>query len=137
MKNSGQCLCGGVTYTVENCDPHVGTCHCSTCRTWVGGPFFATDGGTDVQFTSTENITRYESSEWAERGFCNKCGTSLFYYLKPKSQYILSVGTLANQDGFVFDHQIFIEEKPSYYCFANDTKNMTGAEVFAQDEASA
>ena len=33
--------------------------------------------------------------------------------------------------GLVFDHQIFIEEKPSFYAFANETKNMTGEEVFA------
>mgnify|MGYP000675211619 CR=1 FL=1 len=33
-------------------------------------------------------------------------------------------------------HQIFIDEKPAYYCFANETHNMTGAEVFAQFGAS-
>ncbi len=27
--------------------------------------------------------------------------------------------------------QIFIDEKPAYYDFANKTHNMTGAEVFA------
>jgi hypothetical protein len=31
-----------------------------------------------------------------------------------------------------FDHQIFIDEKPDYYAFVNETRNMTGAEVFAQ-----
>jgi hypothetical protein len=32
----------------------------------------------------------------------------------------------------VFDHQVFIDEKPSYYCFPNETENLTGAEVFAK-----
>ncbi len=31
----------------------------------------------------------------------------------------------------VFDHQVFIDQKPAYYEFANQTKNMTGAELFA------
>ncbi len=31
-----------------------------------------------------------------------------------------------------FDKQIFIDEKPSFYCFANETNKMTGAEVFAK-----
>jgi len=31
-----------------------------------------------------------------------------------------------------FDHQIFIDRKPDYYSFANETKNLTGEEVFAQ-----
>ena len=32
----------------------------------------------------------------------------------------------------VLEHQVFIDEKPDYYSFANETKNMTGAEIFAQ-----
>ena len=32
---------------------------------------------------------------------------------------------------FVFDHQVFIDEKPDYYSFANETKDMTGQELFA------
>jgi hypothetical protein len=31
----------------------------------------------------------------------------------------------------VLTSQIFIDEKPAYYTFANQTKTMTGAEVFA------
>ena len=30
-----------------------------------------------------------------------------------------------------FDHQVFIDDKPKYYDFANKTENMTGEEVFA------
>jgi hypothetical protein len=81
--------------------------------------------------TGEEFITRYRSSEWAERGFCNSCGTSLFYYLKPAEQYHFPVGLLAGDLQFKFRQQIFIDEKPDYYTFSNETKNMTGAEVFA------
>jgi hypothetical protein len=38
---------------------------------------------------------------------------------------------LCGAEQFIFDHQVFIEEKPEYYCFSNETQNMTGAEVFA------
>jgi len=31
-----------------------------------------------------------------------------------------------------YDHQVFIDEKPSMYRFANETEDMTGAEVFAK-----
>lgn len=89
----------------------------------------AVDAGTDVTFEGNENITVYNSSDWAQRGFCNKCGSSLFYRLKETGQYVLSP-TLFDEANFIFDHQIFIEEKPSYYEFANETKNMTGEEVF-------
>ncbi len=43
----------------------------------------------------------------------------------------MPVGIFDDVEQFIFDHQIFIEEKPEYYCFANETQNMTGSEVFA------
>lgn len=41
-------------------------------------------------------------------------------------------GLFKKLDGAVFDHQILIDEKPTYYCFANETKNLADAKVFAQ-----
>ncbi|MNC79395.1 hypothetical protein D3C75_1318640 [compost metagenome] len=73
----------------------------------------------------------YESSAWAERGFCGKCGTRLLYRLKNGKFDSLSVGVLEGDTDWVFDLQVYIDEKPAYYCFANQTKTMTGAEVEA------
>lgn len=131
-QGKGSCLCGAVHIAAKTTSEHVGACHCSMCRKWTGGPLLAVDCGNDVSFEGKENISTFDSSEWAERGFCNKCGTHLFYRLKQQNQYIVPVGLLDNYEPAAFDHQIFIEEKPSFYSFANETKNMTGAEVFAQ-----
>ena len=68
----------------------------------------------------------------AERGFCNKCGSHLFYRFKQNNQYYIPVGIFDNSEGLVFEHQVFIDEKPEYYSFSNETKNLTGAELFAQ-----
>lgn len=130
IQAKGSCLCGKVTIETQTLDTDMGVCHCSTCRKWAGGPFMATDAGTDITITGEQNITRYSSSEWADRGTCKNCGTSLFYYLKPKNQYIVSVGLFDKVD-FYFDNEIFIDEQPSFYCFANKTKQLTGEEVFA------
>ena len=92
----------------------------------------AVDCGTDVSFEGEENISVFDSSKWAERGFCNKCGSHLFYRLKESKQYIMAVGLFDDDKLFVFDHQVFIDEKPSYYRFANETNDMTGAEMFAK-----
>ena len=128
----GSCLCGAIKVTVEEMSAHIGSCHCKMCRQWGGGPFLAADCGQKVSFEGEESLSVYSSSEWAERGFCKACGTHLFYRLKEKQQHIMPVGLFEKEDGFVFDHQIFIEEQPPYYKFANETKNMTGEEVFAQ-----
>ena len=131
--HTGSCLCQSVTVETDKLDTGVGVCHCSMCRKWSGGPWLATDCGDAVRFTGEEHISRYDSSEWAERGFCKQCGTHLFYRIKAKNQYIMSVDLFSDVGpDMVMDHQIFIDEKPAYYDFANETKNMTGAEVFAQ-----
>jgi len=128
---SGHCLCGGVEISAAAVGNEVGACHCGMCRRWTGGPLLAVDCGTDVSFKGEENISVYNSSDWAERGFCNQCGSHLFYRLKESQQYIMPVGLFDHLDEVVLDHQIFIDKKPSYYDFANETKNMTEAEVFA------
>ena len=132
IEGKGCCLCGAVQVTAKTMSKKIGACHCNMCRKWGGGPLLAVDCGTDVTFEGEENIATFNSSEWAERGFCRKCGSHLFYRIKRNNQHIMAVGLFDNFDSFDFDHQVFIDEKPSYYCFANKTKDMTGAEVFAK-----
>jgi hypothetical protein len=126
----GTCLCGSVNLESATVNTDLGACHCSMCRKWSAGPFLALDCGTDVIIDGQENVSVYSSSDWAERAFCNKCGSLLFYRLKETNQHIVSSELFENLE-LNFDHQIFIEEKPKHYDFSNKTKNMTGAEVFA------
>ena len=126
------CICGEVKAIVANSNNSVGACHCSICRKWVGGPFMTIDCGSDVSFECSDNISVFSSSEWAERGFCKNCGSHLFYRLKQAQQYFIPAGLFENADNFIFDHQVFVDNKPHYYDFANHTKNMTEAEVFAE-----
>ncbi|MFW5432042.1 MAG: GFA family protein [Methylophilaceae bacterium] len=128
----GKCLCGAVAVTAKTMDTEVGACHCNMCRKWTGGIFLVVDCKDQVEFTDEENISVYNSSEWAERGFCAKCGTHLFYRLKENNQHFMPSELFDTDTKLHFGHQIFIEEKPKYYAFANDTKNMTGKELFAQ-----
>ncbi|GAA4342384.1 GFA family protein [Kangiella taiwanensis] len=131
---NSQCLCQKVRIQVAEAKPHVDSCHCSMCRKWSGGPLLAIDCGSNVKFEGEDNIKIFDSSEWAERGFCSNCGTHLFYRLKQTNQYIMPAGlfdSLDTSDSVEFTTQIFIDEKPRYYDFANQTKMMTGEEVFA------
>jgi len=94
------------------------------------GAFMEIDCGTEVSFEGEESITVYNSSDWAERGFCNKCGSHLFYRLKESKQHMMAVGLFDDQEGLTFQSQVFIDKKPSFYSFANETNNMTEAEIF-------
>ena len=128
---NGTCLCKRVKVHVAEAKPYVDSCHCAMCRKWSGGPLLALDCGTQVSFEGHENIKAFDSSDWAERGFCTNCGTHLFYKLKEAQQYVMPAGLFDDLEKADFTTQIFIEEKPDYYDFANKTKMMTGEEVFA------
>ena len=128
---AGTCLCGAVKVTAQNANTNIGACHCGTCQRWGGGPLLAVDCGQDVSFSNEDSVGRFSSSEWAERGFCKQCGTHLFYHLKGRDLYMMPAGLFSGTPDFNFDHQVFIDEKPHYYAFANNTHNMTGAEAFA------
>lgn len=130
VQGKGSCLCGAVQIETKAMDLQVGTCHCGMCRKWGGGPLMAVDCGTEVSFVGESNVTIYDSSEWAERGFCSRCGTHLFYRLKASMKHFMPVGLFAEEERFSFDHQIFIDRKPAFYSFANITNNLTEAEVF-------
>ncbi len=129
-KGKGSCLCGAVQLTARSVSKSVGACHCGMCRKWGGGPLVAVNCGNEVSFEGEENISIFNSSDWAERGFCNQCGSHLFYRLKESKQHIIPTGLFEDQESFVFDNQVFIDKKPSFYSFANKTNDMTEAEIF-------
>ncbi len=132
IEAQGSCLCGAVVIIARKLSPNVGACHCNMCRKWGGGPLMAVDCGTDVSFSDEKYISVFNSTDWAERAFCNQCGSHLFYRLKESQQHIVPVGLFDDAEQFVLNHQVFIDEKPAFYSFSNKTKDMTGAEVFAE-----
>lgn len=132
IEHHGKCLCGQVKVKATTKNNNIGVCHCAMCRTWGGGPLLAVECDSEVEFQGAEHITVFASSEWAERGFCQKCGTHLFYRLKQEGFYALPAGLLEDDGQWQFAEQIFIDQKPGFYSFAQKTKNLTGEEVFAQ-----
>lgn len=126
----GHCLCGAVRFTVPDAR-NIGACHCGYCRRWGGGPMLAAHCGTDVHFEGSEHIGIYDSSEWARRAFCQRCGTHLYYQLLGTGEYFIPAGTFEQQD-FVLASQIYIDRKPGYYDFANDTPRLTEQQVIEQ-----
>jgi hypothetical protein len=129
-------LCGAVAVTVPAFDGSVGACHCGMCRRWGGGPSLSIAGGRDLRIAGEEHIRCYESSERAERGFCAKCGTHLFYRDKATGARYVWAGLFDDLPGAAFDHQIYIDRKPAWYAFANETRNRTEAEMVSQSGAN-
>ncbi len=56
----------------------------------------------------------------------------MFYRLLSTNEHFVSAGLFQDEIEFEFEEQIFIDMKPGYYEFANQTLNMTEAEVLAK-----
>ena len=130
MSMSGSCLCGSVKFIAEDVETDIQSCHCGMCRKWSGASALAASVGS-ISFTGAEHISRYNSSAWAERGFCVKCGTNLFYRLKETDHYVMWTGAFDDQSVFKLVGEIFIDEKPDGYDFSGDHPRLTGAEFMA------
>ena len=133
----GQCLCGGVSFEAKEIGP-MNACHCRMCQRWTGSLFVDVPvQKTDLAFTSEASLVWYDSSDWAQRGFCGTCGSSLFYRLKADdSHWAVLAGTLDLPQGLALTEEIFIDEKPDYYDLAGDRPRLTGAEVLAKFQES-
>lgn len=126
----GTCLCGAVSLQLRHENPSMSACHCGICRRWSGGPFMTLESHKTPEIDGMEHVRIYASSEWAERGFCSQCGTHLFYRLIKDEFYAVPVGLFQEGANWPFELQVFIDEKPSNYQFADSTREMTGEEVF-------
>ena len=78
----GSCLCGDVGFTLAFPSKWVAHCHCSLCRRAHGAAFVTWIGmhADDVTIDDPQARLRwYPSSPGAERGFCTRCGSTLFF----------------------------------------------------------
>ena len=129
----GQCVCGATTFTAELKNHDVHACHCSICRRQTSGVIMTIDVEQgSLQFTQDQHLSIYNSSDWGERGFCNCCGTNLFWRTKDQSYCNINAFALDQQPQDIkVDMEIFIDNKPEFYAFNNETKKLTEADVIA------
>ena len=114
--HKGQCECGSVRFEAHNLRETVTACHCGQCRR-LSGHFWAstTASRDDYHFLSDEGLTWYKSSDWAERGFCAKCGSSLFYRLLNEDHMSVGAGCLDQTSDLTMGRHIFVKDKAPYY----------------------
>jgi len=124
-----RCLCGATQFEVQLRNHEVAACHCSMCRRQTSGPLMAIDIE-DIHFVDQQYLSVFNSSEWAERGFCSVCGTFIFWRTKDHSFANINVFTLEElPDDLDFNLEIYVDHQPAFYLFNNQTQKMTEAEV--------
>lgn len=130
-------MCGAVRFAAKNVPAEYGACHCEQCRRWVGSALLAVTVATDdVTLEGGDNIARIQSSDWAERAWCGKCGSGLWYRVTAEGpmygNYELPVGLFDDTSGMSLVSEIFHDVRCKGFDLAADTKKMTRAEVFAK-----
>ncbi|MFD1332918.1 GFA family protein [Methylopila musalis] len=127
---AGGCLCGAVRFAARP-GPHMDVCHCGMCRRWSGGVFMAVPV-TELTIEDGSPLGAYASSDYGERAFCRNCGSSLFWRMRDGSSAAASLQAFDDLSGIDFAEEIFIDDKPALYSFADDTAKLTGAEFVAR-----
>jgi hypothetical protein len=80
MSMIGKCFCGSVKIEVTGSPEAMGYCHCSSCRSWSGGPVnaFSLWEPKAVRIVSgAENVAMFQKTELSQRQYCKKCGGHL------------------------------------------------------------
>jgi len=118
---TGSCLCGAVCFELIPPMRDVVVCHCRQCAKWTGSTVAATAVATEnfKLVSGADELKWYAATSHAERGFCSRCGSSLFWRPADGSRISVLVGTLDPPTGLVIGAHIFVSNKSDYYDIAD------------------
>lgn len=125
MAKTGGCLCGAVTYTVTGPMRPVVNCHCVQCRK-TSGHYVAATSAPRENVAIEGEVTWYQSSDTAKRGFCGKCGSSLFW--DGGNNLSIHAGTLDGDSGLQSRVHIYVADKGDYYEIVDDLPQFLAAD---------
>ena len=127
LERTGGCLCGSVRYRVAGDLRPIIYCHCGQCRRTSGHFVAATAAAADaLEIVADESLAWFASSEHASRGFCRRCGSSLFWRPEDGNHVSIMAGTLDNSDGLEPVEHIYVGDKGEYYKLADDLPKRQG-----------
>ncbi len=123
---TGRCLCGSIAFELGgDVNPAV-VCHCKQCRQWGGHAWASVGGGVkNLAFSKGEDKLKwYESSDFARRGFCSECGSSLFWQAHKlddhKDHIAIAAGCIDELGDNHISKHIFCAHKGDYYEIGED-----------------
>ena len=121
---SGHCLCGGVRYRARAVRRQLVQCHCEMCRRAVGGVWQATQALREDLIVEDDNcLSWYRSSGKARRGFCGRCGASLFFDHDDRPTMGIAAGALDQPSGLELAANIHVADAADYEVISGDAPN--------------
>ena len=112
----GSCLCGLICYEISTQPRPIVGCHCTQCRKTSGHFVAATQTvKSGIKITGQDHLTWFQSSTTARRGFCNTCGSQMFWSQDNSENISVMAGSIDGESGLSMDRQLYPDDKGDYY----------------------
>lgn len=114
--SKGSCHCGVVSFEVTGPLRDVIYCHCKQCRKQTGH-FVAATRADDkaLSISGGCNLTWYEASPEAQRGFCSTCGSLMFWKAHGSEHTSIMAGSFDAPSGLKSGFHIYVNDKGDYH----------------------
>lgn len=120
MSVTGRCLCGAISYEIDNAPAVMGVCHCKNCQRQAGSAFSTLAGVPRAEFRLSGEPKLYQDGDTdsgnpVERYFCGNCGSPIYSALPgaPDTIY-LKTGTLDDTSGFAPQFHVWCDSKQQW-----------------------
>lgn len=113
----GGCLCGAIRYRAHAAPLRGVICHCSLCRRHSGAPALSFVHFPKDQFRwKGDEPARFRSSEFAERGFCPTCGSTVSMHEEILADRVqIAVGSLDEPARVSIDDHVWTAERIEWF----------------------
>ena len=121
VRATGHCLCSAVAFEVHGELTPPTACHCSQCRRQTGHFMVSSNASrADFHITKDDGLAWYRSSDFAQRGFCKDCGSTLFWIADGADYVSIALGVVDTPTGLKIAKHIFAADKSDYYDITDD-----------------
>ena len=87
------CLCGSIQFKTQGNHRDIHNCHCIQCmKTHGHHAAYTAVKLENIKFFKKKTLKWFKSSKRAKRGFCNKCGASMFFKVKESKNIHIAAG---------------------------------------------
>ncbi len=115
----GSCLCGEVTFAVEDKFDEFHLCHCQQCQKASGTAHVAhlfTQADNFQWLTGAQHVQRYDVPDRAiSNAYCGNCGSPVPYLSLASGKLVVPAGALNTASVTMPQDHIFYAEKAAWY----------------------
>lgn len=109
------CLCGGVAFRLPGSADGITACHCTQCRKLSGHYSASFDASEDqMEWRRRDTLAEYRTPGGGTRGFCDRCGSSL-WFRSAAGEFSVEAGSVLGPTGGRLTEHIFVASKGDYY----------------------